>query len=496
MSLALDRVDLEIYPGEVHALCGENGAGKSTLMKVLAGVWPASSYEGRILRPDAEGGEPEALTFNAVNDATAAGIAIVHQELALMPEMTVLDNLFLGNERAQGGVILDKVGQREEAMRHFTALGFSPPLDALVKELSIGQQQRLEIARALLMKPSVLVLDEPTSALPEDDAQNLLEWIRELADSGTACVYISHRMEEVFKIADRVTVLRDGHTVWTKLRTDIEPAQVIEAMVDRPPTDMYDHDPLPAGNLLLELKNIEVVRHRRTILSIDGLKVHAGEIVGLAGMMGSGRTCLLRMLMGSLQNSHVTGQFRGPEDGALGALPRHPAEAMKKGLFLIPEDRKTQALLLGDTLTTNMTMATWDRYKRQGTMDRGAQAATCRDMMGRFGVKANSPETLVRTLSGGNQQKVLLGRAAEVAPRLLLLDEPTRGIDVGTKKAIYHQMETWTAEGWGILWSSSELQELLGISDRVYVLANGRRAAHFDQRPFHEPDIMAHAAAS
>jgi D-xylose transport system ATP-binding protein len=483
---ALDEVSFEILPGEVHALCGENGAGKSTLMKVLSGVYPHGSYTGRIMRGDSE------LRFKGVQEAAAAGIAIVHQELALMPEMTVLDNLFLGKE-LQHLTLLDKLSQRQTATAHFAGLGFVLPLDILVKNLSIGQQQRLEIARALLAKPSVLVLDEPTSALPEDDAQALLTWIRKLADNGTACIYISHRMEEVFMISDRITILRDGCSVWTKSAKEVSRDDVVAAMVDRPPSDMYAHTSLPPGGQLCQIKNLRVEKGKREILAVDGLTVRRGEIVGLAGMMGAGRSCLLRTLMGSLRHAKVKGDFTDL-DGKEGPLPSHPEEAIRKGLFLIPEDRKQEALFLDEDLVTNTTAANMGEFCKHGQVDRKAMGEATRARMKQFAVKAPSGQSLARTLSGGNQQKVLLCRAAEVNPGLLLLDEPTRGIDVGAKEAIYRQMEEWTRNGWGILWSSSELQELLGISDRVYVLANGRVTAHFDKRPFAEQEIMANAA--
>lgn len=484
---ALDRVCFEILPGDVHALCGENGAGKSTLMKVLSGIYAHGTYEGRILRRN--GAAEQELTFNGVGDALAAGISIVHQELALMPDMTVLDNLFLGREPGRWGR-LDKRRQRALAREHLEALGLTPHLDTKVGALSVGWQQRLEIARALLDKPSVLVLDEPTSALPEDDAARLLEWIRELSDNGTACVYISHRMEEVCQIADRVTVLRDGRSVWTKPVSETDIGSVVQAMVDRPPTDMYAHEPLAPGDRLLQVTDLRVRRAGRCILSVPRLDIRRGEIVGLAGLMGAGRTCLLRALAGALDHVKVEGRFRDAQGGE-GALPRHPAQAMRHGLFLIPEDRKVEALFLDESVTANTTAANTAAFRRLGRIDRGTMRQHALDRIDQFGVKAPSPDAAVRTLSGGNQQKVLLCRAAEVNPGILLLDEPTRGIDVGAKESIYRQMEAWAREGWGILWSSSELQELLGISDRLYVLADGRIGGTLSERPFSEHEVMA-----
>lgn len=480
---ALDGVTLDVHPREVHALCGENGAGKSTLMKVLSGIHAAGTYTGRIL--DADGKE---LRFNSTHDARRAGIAIVHQELALLQDMNVLDNLFLGREIHRHGRV-DYAAERRKGSAHLDALGFPMPLDAMLCDLSVGMQQRLEIARALLDEPSVLVLDEPTSSLSEEESASLRRWIRKLADDGTACIYISHRMEEVFSIADRVTVLRDGRTIWTRPRKEISPESVIAAMVDRPISDMYAHTPAPKGNVLCHVQNLRVRKGRRALLSCEDLIVHEGEIVGLAGMMGSGRSALLRSLVGSLPGMQVSGVLAGP-DGRRTGMPTHPAESLSRGLFLIPEDRKLQALFLEEDIQTNATAASVSRYFNSGRVDGQAIYAATRERMNQFAVKAASPAASVSTLSGGNQQKVLLCRAAEVNPRLLLLDEPTRGIDVGAKSAIYRQMEAWTRAGWGILWSSSELQELLGLSDRIYVLAGGKVAGEFRERPFQEHAIM------
>lgn len=486
---ALDDVTLEVHPREVHALCGENGAGKSTLMKVLSGIYPAGSYTGRILGADAN-----ELRFQSTNDARRAGIAIIHQELALMQDMTVLDNLFLGREIHKHGRV-DYAAERRKAASHLEALGFSIPLDALLSDLSIGMQQRLEIARALLDEPSVLVLDEPTSSLSEEESASILRWIRKLADQGTACVYISHRMEEVFEIADRVTVLRDGKTIWTRRREDLTPDSVIAAMVDRPVSDIYAHTPEPRGNVLCQVKNLKVRKGRRVLLACEDLVVHEGEIVGLAGMMGSGRSALLRCLVGALGCADVQGTITDPA-GRISSIPRHPAESLARGIFLIPEDRKLQALFLEEDIQTNATAASVSRYCRSGRIDTAAIRSATGKRMEQFGVKAPGPSAAVNTLSGGNQQKVLLCRAAEVNPRLLLLDEPTRGIDVGAKCAIYRQMEAWTRAGWGILWSSSELQELLGLSDRIYVLAGGNVTKEFKERPFEGHAIMHYAATA
>ncbi len=485
--VALDEVHLELNAGEVHALIGENGAGKSTLMKVLSGVYPHGSYEGRILK------NGEELRFRSLRDASQAGVVLVHQELALLPELSVLDNLFLGAEIRGPLGFLKREAQQKKAEAHLQALELSLPLEQRVGLLSIGQQQRLEIARALLHDPEVLILDEPTSALPEDDAAQLLEWIRRLARKGTACVYISHRMEEIFQIADQVTVLRDGRSVWTRPREGVEVEAVIAAMVDRPPSDLYGHQPCEPGELVLALRGLRVVKSGGCVLSVPSLELRQGEILGLAGLMGAGRSCLLRLLSGALDaGTRVEGQCS--LDGEIWQdLPASPAEARRMGLFLVPEDRKGQALFLEESVAMNTVCASFSSFRRGPVLDHQAIQVQANELKDSFRVKTPSVEQQVKTLSGGNQQKVLMARAALVAPKLLLLDEPTRGIDVGAKDEIYRRMERWTREGWTILWASSELQELLGISDRVLVLAQGELRASFHERPFDEQAVMSAA---
>jgi ABC-type sugar transport system ATPase subunit len=303
-------------------------------------------------------------------------------------------------------------------------------------------------------------------------------------------------MDEVFSLADRITVLRDGRSIWTRAAARTTPDEVIETMVDRPTADIYAHHPLPPGPPVLEVSDLKVSRQGTPLLDVGNFVVNEGEIVGLAGVMGAGRTCLLRSLVGALDHASVEGRFRGPHDEAAGHAPRHPAEALTRGLFLTPEDRKLDALFMEDDLATNITAASSERYIHAGAVDQQRLNAACNAHLASYEVKAAALSAPVATLSGGNQQKILFCRAAEVSPKLLLLDEPTRGIDIGAKAAIYRQMEKWTREGWSILWSSSELPELLGISDRIYVLAGGRITAEFKTRPFRDADIMTKAAVA
>jgi D-xylose transport system ATP-binding protein len=485
--VALDSVDLSVYPGEVHAICGENGAGKSTLMKVLSGVYPHGTFAGSITYNNKD------VQLHSLAEARSAGIALVHQELALLPELSVLDNLFLGQEPRSIWGTIDRRQQQEQALQHFANLNLDLPLYARVHSLSIGQQQRLEIARALLSNPQVLVLDEPTSALPEDDAQQLLEWIRNLAEQGTACLYISHRMDEVFAISQRITVLRDGHSIWSKAAAEVSESDVIRAMVDRPLDQLFPYRTRPLGKRALQVDQLQVRKSGKPILQLEHFSIRAGEIIGLAGMMGSGRSCFMMSLVGGLTGCHATGTLHCPsqtDDLVSSPMPASPQQARQAGVFMIPEDRKNQALLLNDRIIDNMLLANMTDYGHLTGLQQAAMHRDARTGMDGFRIKAPSYSSRAGQLSGGNQQKILLARAALAAPRVLLLDEPTRGIDVGAKADVYQHMLTWAEQGWAIIWCSSEMPELLGISDRILVFADGQAHPDLLERPFSQEHVM------
>ncbi len=452
--VALDGAELEARAGEILGLCGENGAGKSTLLKILAGVWPHGSFDGEL----ALDGAP--LELRSTADARRAGIAIVHQELMLVPEMTVAENLCLGREprrfgfvddaalEAHARALLDRFGERAIDVR------------AKVASLGIGVQQIVEIVRALQDDARVLVLDEPTAALTGDEAARLFDWLRTLRAQGTSCIYVSQRMDEVFALCDRITVLRDGRTVGTVETARSNGAEVVRMMVGRELTRA--HEPARAGDDLardvLEVRRLGVAGALEDV----SLTVRAGEVVALAGAMGSGRTALLSTLFGCA-TSRVTGEVLvGGERVALDS----PRAAIAAGIALVPEDRKGRGLVLDLTVAENLALPL-----ALADADRAETIALRRIGELRIRGRADSP---VATLSGGNQQKVVLGKWLERPPRLLLLDEPTRGVDVGAREEIYALVAALCRRGVAVLMASSDLPEVQRLADRILVLRKGR----------------------
>jgi D-xylose transport system ATP-binding protein len=485
---ALQGVSLTLEPGEVHALCGENGAGKSTLIKVLCGVYPAGTFGGQILLD----GQP--AVFPNMKAAEARGIALIAQELALVPELSVAENLTLGREPVRAGLIQwDEV--RRQTVRALALVGLDVDPDRPVKELGIGQQQLVEIAKALSKEARILVLDEPTAALTEADTQRLLRLLGELRAKGVSSIYISHRLEEVFQIADRVTVLRDGKTVGTNPATDLKTAQVISMMVGREVTDLYPRPALAAaGQTLLEVSGWSVedplVPGRYAVQDVS-FTVREGEILGIGGLMGAGRTALVSSLFGA-GRSKVTGRLRV---GTAAARPpfRSPAEAIAGGITLVSEDRKRYGLVLEATLTENITLASLRRFTRGLFLDHTARAHETEGQMQSLRVKAWGAQAEARELSGGNQQKVVLGKWLLRGPRVLFLDEPTRGVDVGAKAEIHRLIADLATRGLGVVLVSSDLPELLGMSHRVLVLTQGRLTAELTADAATAETVMAAA---
>jgi D-xylose transport system ATP-binding protein len=471
---ALDGVSFDLEPGEVHALCGENGAGKSTLIKILCGVYPAGSYGGEIrLRG-------EAVRFRTLRDSEARGIALIAQELALVPDLSVAENLVLGREPRRYGLVRWREAAAT-ARRALDRVGLEVPLDTPVRELGIGQQQLVEIAKALDKDAAILVLDEPTAALPDADARRLLGLLGDLRRRGVAAIYISHRLDEVFSVADRITVLRDGRSVGAGRREEMAPEWVISLMVGRELGPAVERPERRAGEVLLNVTGWSVddpQRPGRRVLDGVALSLHAGEVLGVAGLMGAGRTALLASLFGAARGG-VTGRLQtagGPERGPF----RNPSEAMAAGLALVSEDRKRYGLVPHGSVLDNLTLAGLRDFRRGALLDDRARRAAARGQAEALRLHADLG-TPVAQLSGGNQQKVVLGRWLLRRPRVLLLDEPTRGIDVGAKREIYDLIGRLTSastrEPIGVLLVSSELPELLALSHRVLVLRQGRPAA-------------------
>jgi D-xylose transport system ATP-binding protein len=465
--LALDNVNLEVRAGEIHALVGENGAGKSTLMKILGGAY--SQYEGEILI----GGVQH--SFQAVGDATRAGIAVVFQELSLVPELTVGENIFLGREPARYGLIRwhELHAQAAAVLRE---LGFQLNTRAQLSALGTGQQQMVEIAKALSQHTRILVLDEPTAALTNQEAEHLFGTLTNLLARGMAIVYISHRLEEVFRISDRITVMRDGKAIATHPTSNVNEPTVIAQMVGREVSKLFPAGVRTKGKPALQVGHLSAVSNAgKQVLKDVSFTAHAGQVLGIAGLMGAGRTALLMSLFGAWR-----GQLSAEilVDGKAIAL-RSPAEAVAHGIALVTEDRKRSGLVLNQPIVANMTLAALRRIAGRFVTSETREMAATRPLLESLRIKAQSPFTNVGTLSGGNQQKVALGKWLLTEPKILLLDEPTRGIDVGAKQEIYALIDDLARSGLAIVMVSSELPEVLGLSDRVFVLHKGRITGDF-----------------
>ncbi len=471
---ALDDVSFRVKKGEIHCLVGENGAGKSTLMKVLSGVYPVGDYTGKIIF---SGEEQE---FRHISDSEKTGIAIIYQELALVPEMTIYENIFLGHEIANGGVIdWNETIQEASTMLEKVRLDVNPAFK--VRDIGVGKQQLVEIAKALSRDVKILILDEPTSALNENDSKNLLNLLVELKTRGVTCILISHKLKEVIEVADTVTVLRDGKTVCTLDASNGEVSEniLIKHMVGRSIENIYpERTRHEATEIVFEVKDWSAYDPRigREILKNINFQIKKGEIVGFSGLMGSGRTELALSLFGNPMGYKITGQMfiKGEEKRF-----NHPSAAIRSGVAYITEDRKKDGLILIQDVKENITLANLQELSRGGVLDENAEITVAQEYAKSLDIKTPSIEQKVMNLSGGNQQKVSVAKWLYVKPDILILDEPTRGIDVGAKFEIYTIMNKLVGEGMSILMMSSELPEVLGMSDRVYVVASGEITGEF-----------------
>ncbi len=470
---ALKGVSLSVQRGEVLAVIGENGAGKSTLMKILAGVQTADS--GEILL------DGQALAISSVHDALAKGIALIHQELNLADNLDVAANIFLGREPLRAGLI-DRASARNGARQFLDAVGLDVSPDTLVGSLAIGQQQLVEIAKALSTNARVLIMDEPTSSLSGREAENLFKVIRDLRARGVSIVYISHRLGEVKTLADRVTVLRDGENAGELAREEISHGAMVKLMVGRDLSQFYPHEPHQPGSVVLEVSGLRTPANPRHEVSFS---VRAGEIVGLAGLVGAGRTEVLLTLFGVTPALGGTVRVSGQE-----VSPRSPLEAIHAGLALVPEDRKKQGVILEMAVRENVSLASLRRDQMNGFLNRRREAELSTEMITALRIKTPSDRQIVQFLSGGNQQKVVLGKWLAIQPRVLFLDEPTRGIDVGAKQEIYKLMEELARKGVAILFVSSEMEEVLGMSDRVLVMHEGRLTGELARHELSEEAVM------
>jgi len=481
---ALRDVTFTARAGEVHSLCGENGAGKSTLMKILAGA--ITDYEGRI---ELDGKE---IRFSGPRDAEDAGVRIIYQELNLVPQLTVAANIFLGRERTKGFGWLDDRAMEAKAKELFDRLGTPISPRARVGDLRIGDQQMVEIAKALAFDAAVLIMDEPTSALSDAEVARLFRVIADLRKQGTTILYISHKMNEVFTLSDHVTVLRDGRFVAESTRTQTGPDQVVRWMVGREIAELQIEHKTTAGAGRLKVEGLSLEcppDSGRPSLSNIHFELRSGEVLGVAGLLGAGRTELLEALFGA---SHSTPSGQIMMDGRAMEF-RTPGQAIAAGIALVTEDRKNLGLFDQMTVGENITIRHLNHLTRVKMVDRRAEGQAISGAIRQLGIKTAGPSAMITSLSGGNQQKCILARWLLTNPRVLLLDEPTRGIDVGAKAEIYTLIRRLVAEGMAIIMTSSELPELLAVSDRIIVLCEGRLTAELDRSEATEETIM-HAA--
>ena len=492
--VALNDVAFDLRAGEVHALCGENGAGKSTLIKLLSGIHPHGSYEGE-LRVDGR-----EVRFKKIRDAEHAGIAVITQEFALVDELSVAENIFLGRAPRRG-LRVDWLEMHRRAAELLADFGLEISPEAPVRTLGIGQKQLVEIVRAMDKQTRVLVLDEPTAALTEQEVTVLLDHLRRLRAQGTACIYISHKLDEVFAIADRITVLRDGASIVTLERAAATIPLVIKHMVGREITDLFPRRSAgvpPAASeaggtpALLSVRHLSVARapHQPAFLSDLSFDVRPGEVLGFGGLMGAGRTELLMHLFGAWGH-RLSGEVE--LNGQPHATPT-PRRSIERGLVLVSEDRRRYGLVIEEQIGFNLSLASLRQFTRApGRIDRPAEHVRNQQFFDSLRVKAPGQQYRVGGLSGGNQQKVVLGKALMTEPRVVMLDEPTRGIDVGAKLEVYQLINRLTAEGKAVILVSSELPELMGMSDRIIMLHEGTVGGEFVRGAFTQENLM-HAA--
>lgn len=466
---ALDNVNLKVKKGTIHALCGENGAGKSTLMKVLSGIHPFGTYSGDVVF------DGEVCKFSDIKDSERHGIAIIHQELANIPDLSIAENIFLGNERKVHGIIdWEKTGR--DAREIMQKVGLSEEPTGKISDLSVGKQQLCEIAKALKKDAKLLILDEPTASLNENDSENLLNLLLELKSRGITSIVISHKLNEIERVADEITVIRDGSTIETLGRDkgEIKEERIIKGMVGREINDRFPKREHKVGEIAFEIKNWTVedpVVPGRIRLDNVNVKVYKGEVVGIAGLMGAGRTELAMSIFGRLFGNKISGEIL--KDGRVISIS-NVKDAIRHKIAYVTEDRKGAGLILDEDIRRNITLANMKKVSRTGIIDADLESIVGEEYKKKLGIKCSSIFQTTGNLSGGNQQKVVLGKWILTEPDVLILDEPTRGIDVGAKYEIYTIINALVAEGKSVVMISSELPEVLGVSDRVYVMNEGK----------------------
>ena len=489
---ALDNVNLKVEEGEIHALVGENGAGKSTLMNVLSGIYPYGSYEGDIIY------NGEVCKFDKIKDSEEKGIVIIHQELALIPYMTIGENMFLGNERGPKYALdwNETYGKADELLK---TVGLKESSRTLIKDIGTGKQQLVEIAKALAKNAKLLILDEPTSSLNETDSKALLDLLLQFKKEGMTSIIISHKLNEVSYVADKITVIRDGSTIETmdKKTDEITEDRIIKGMVGRDLTDRFPkRKDVKIGEVLMEVKDWNVYHPlytERKVVDNVSINVKRGEVVGISGLMGAGRTELAMSIFGKSYGTNISGQlFINGKEVHLHTV----RDAIKSKLAYVTEDRKGNGLILSNPIKINTTMANLDAVSKNTVIDTDKEYAVAVEYKEKLKTKCPTVEQLVGNLSGGNQQKVLLAKWMFADPDVLILDEPTRGIDVGAKYEIYCIINQLVAEGKSVIMISSELPEVLGMCDRIYVMNEGRIVGELDREEATQEVIMSHILRS
>jgi len=486
---ALDNVNFQVEEGEIHALVGENGAGKSTLMNVLSGIYPYGTYEGDIIY------DGEVCKFHTIKDSEKLGIVIIHQELALVPEMTIGENMYLGNERGHK-LAIDWNTTYSEADKYLKMVGLSESSKTQVKDIGTGKQQLVEIAKALAKKAKLLILDEPTSSLNEEDSRALLNLMLEFKKQGMTMIIISHKLNEVAYVADTITVVRDGATIETIDNRGDEPVseeRIIKGMVGREMTNRFPkRENVEIGAVQLEVDHWTVhhpLYPERKVVDDVSMYVRKGEVVGIYGLMGAGRTELAMSIFGQSYGTNITGELK--IDGQPVKIRKGADDAIRHKIAYVTEDRKGNGLVLSQSIKVNTSLAHLDAISSKTVIDGDKEYAVAEEYRDKLKIKTPTVEQLVGNLSGGNQQKVLLAKWMFAEPDIMLLDEPTRGIDVGAKYEIYCIINELAAAGKSVVMISSELPEVLGLSDRIYIMNEGRMVGEMKAEEATQESIMA-----
>ncbi len=481
---ALDNVNLAVRSGEIHALVGENGAGKSTLMNVLSGIYPYGSYSGDIIF------DSNVCQFKEIKDSEKLGIVIIHQELALIPYLSIAENVFLGNEQARTGIIdWNETTTRTKELLSLVGLHENP--NTLITNIGVGKQQLVEIARALAKDVKLLILDEPTAALNDEESNKLLDLLMDLRKKGITSILISHKLNEVEKVSDRITVIRDGKTIETleKGKDEITEDRIIKGMVGRDMSHRFPHREPKIGDTVMEVEdwNVNHPLHDRKVINNVNLNVRSGEIIGLAGLMGAGRTELAMSIFGRSYGSKITGtiKLKGKQVDLSSV-----SKAIESGIAYVTEDRKNYGLVLIDNIKNNISMANLKKVSKNSVVGEHEENIVAEDFRKKFNIKSSSIMQKAGNLSGGNQQKVVLSKWIFTDPDVLILDEPTRGIDVGAKYEIYTIINQLADSGKSIIVISSEMPELLGLCDRIYVVNEGEIAGELSRSEATQESIM------